>query len=205
MSKLRIGVLASTRGTDMQALIDAIDEGRLDAEISVVISNKMDAPCLERAQKAGLEAVFIDPKGKERCDYDEEVMECLTSHGVELVVMVGYMRILSDNFIESYRNRIMNVHPSLLPAFGGGMDKDVHREVLDYGCKVTGCTIHFADETPDGGPIIAQECIRIEESDTVETLKEKVQAAEMRQYVRAVDLYSRGKLKVEGRCVRVLD
>ena len=93
----------------------------------------------------------------------------------------------------------------LAAAFGGGMDKDVHQAVLDYGCKVTGCTIHFADETPDGGPVIAQQCVKIEENDTIETLKQKVQAAEMRQYVRAVDLYAKGKLKVEGRCVRIFD
>ncbi|RLI93516.1 MAG: phosphoribosylglycinamide formyltransferase, partial [Candidatus Altiarchaeales archaeon] len=146
MRKLKIGVLASTRGTDLQAIIDEIEQGKLNAEVSVVISNKEDAYALERARKHGIDAVFIDPKGKTREEFDREVMKILDKKGVDVIALIGYMRLLSPEFVNRYRNRIMNVHPSLLPAFAGGMDKNVHKTVLEHGVKVTGCTIHFVDE-----------------------------------------------------------
>ena len=201
MTKIKLGVLASTRGTDMQAIIDEIEAGRLEAEISVVISNKEDAPALERARKHGIEAVFVDAKGRE--EFDQEVMGILKGKGVDLVLLIGYMRILSTEFVNAYRDKIMNVHPSLLPAFGGGMDKDVHQAILDHGVKVTGCTIHFVDENVDGGPIVAQKVVEIAEDETVDSLKKKVQDAEKKAFIEAIELFAAGGLKVEGRRVRI--
>jgi len=205
MRKLKIGVLASTRGTDLQAIIDEIEQGKLNAEVSVVISNKEDAYALERARKHGIDAVFIDPKGKTREEFDREVMKILDKKGVDVIALIGYMRLLSPEFVNRYRNRIMNVHPSLLPAFAGGMDKNVHKTVLEHGVKVTGCTIHFVDEGADTGPIILQEAVKIDENETVDSLKEKVQSAEKRLYPEALRLFHEGRLRVEGRRVRILD
>ncbi len=204
MRKLKIGVLASTRGTDLQAIIDEIEQGKLNAEVSVVISNKEDAYALERARKHGIDAVFIDPKGKTREEFDREVMKILDKKGVDVIALIGYMRLLSPEFVNRYRNRIMNVHPSLLPAFAGGMDKNVHKTVLEHGVKVTGCTIHFVDEGADTGPIILQEAVKIDENETVDSLKEKVQSAEKRLYPEALRLFHEGRLRVEGRRVRIL-
>lgn len=203
MEKIKLGVLASTRGTDMQAIIDEIEAGKLDASIEVVISNKENAPALERARKHGIESVFVDGKGKSREDSDKEVMGILKGKGVDLVLLIGYMRILSSEFVNAYRNKIMNVHPSLLPAFGGGMDTDVHQAILDYGVKVTGCTIHFVDENVDDGPIVVQKVVEIAEDETVDSLKDKVQAAEKEGFIEAIGLFQEGKLKVEGRRVRI--
>ncbi len=204
MRKLKIGVLASTRGTDLQAIIDEIEQGKLNAEVSVVISNKEDAYALERARKHGIDAVFIDPKGKTREEFDREVMKMFDKKGVDVIALIGYMRLLSPEFVNKYRNRIMNVHPSLLPAFAGGMDKNVHKTVLEHGVKVTGCTIHFVDEGADTGPIILQEAVKIDENETVDSLKEKVQSAEKRLYPEALRLFHEGRLRVEGRRVRIL-
>ncbi|OYT58004.1 MAG: phosphoribosylglycinamide formyltransferase [Candidatus Aenigmatarchaeota archaeon] len=201
---LNIGILASTRGTDMQAVIDAIERGELDAKISVVISNKKDAYALERARKHNIKAVFLEAKGKEREEFDREVAKILDENGVELILLIGYMRYLSKWFVDKYRNKIMNIHPSLLPAFAGGMDKNVHAEILKYGCKVSGCTLHFVDEGADTGPIIAQKAVPIEEGETVDSLKEKVQKAEQEIIIKAIKLFAENKLKVEGRRVKIL-
>lgn len=198
---LRIGILASTKATDMQAIIDDINSKKLNAVISVVISNKKDAIALERAKKHNIKAVFIDSKGKEREQYDKEVAEELDKNNVDLILLIGYMRILSPWFVRKYKNRIMNIHPSLLPAFAGGMDKDVHQEVLNYGCKVTGCTLHFVDESVDGGHIIMQKAVEIDENETVDTLKDKVQKAEQEIILKAIDLFDKGKIKVQGKKV----
>ena len=213
---LHLGVLASTRGTDMQAVIDAINSKKLNAVISVVISDKPDAYALERAKQHNLKAVFIEPKKfvvevdgqkdreKSREQFDKEVAMVLDENKVGLILAIGYMRILSPWFVNKYRNRIMNIHPSLLPAFGGGMDRDVHQEILDYGCKVTGCTLHFVDESADSGPIIMQKAVEIAEDETVDTLKPKVQKAEGELLVKAIDLFGKGKIKVEGKKVRIV-
>lgn len=199
---LSIAVLASTRGTDMQAIIDEIEAGRLDAKISCAVSNKV-CYALERARKHGIETVFIDPEGKTREEFDKLAVAELEKRKIELVLLIGYMRILSPYFISRYRNKIMNIHPSLLPAFGGGMDKDVHKDVLDYGCKVTGCTLHFVNEIVDSGPIIFQKAVSVEENDTPDSLKEKVQKAEQEVLIAAIRLFSEGKIKVEGSKVRI--
>ncbi|ODS36510.1 phosphoribosylglycinamide formyltransferase [Candidatus Altiarchaeales archaeon WOR_SM1_SCG] len=201
--KLKLGVLASTRGTDLQAIIDAIESGGLDAEITIVISNKKDAYALERARKHGIEELFIDPSEKTREEFDRVVSKELGARGVELIALIGYMRYLSRWFVNKYKNKIMNVHPSLLPAFAGGMDLNVHKAVLDRGCKVSGCTIHFVDEGADTGPIIIQKPVSIVENETVDTLRDKVQELEKQAFVEAVQLFGEGKLKVEGRIVRI--
>ena len=203
---LKIGVLASTKGTDLQSIIDDIKSGELrEVEISVVISNKPEVYALERARKQGIKSIFFDPAGKTREDFDKEVAGILDENEVGLVVLIGYMRYLSSWFVNRYKNRIMNVHPSLLPAFADGMDLNVHKAVLDHGVKVTGCTIHFVDEGADTGPIILQKAVEIGENDDTETLKRKVQAAEMELYPKAIELFRDGKLKVKGRIVKVLE
>ena len=198
---LKIGVLASTKATDMKAIIDAINSKKLNAIISVVISNKKDAYALERARSHNIRAVFIDSKGKEREEFDKEAAEVLDKESVELILLIGYMRILSPWFVRKYKNRIINVHPSLLPAFAGGMDKDVHQKVLNSGVKVTGCTLHFVDESVDSGPIIMQKEVNISKGETADSLKEKVQKAEQEIIVNAIDLFGKGKIKVEGKKV----
>ncbi len=212
---INIGVLASTKATDLQAVIDAIEAKQLDAKISIVISDKEDAYALERAKKHNIEGVFIDAKAEDimaiedkeerREAFDKKVSEELEKHNVELILAIGYMRIISQWFVDKYRNKIMNIHPSLLPEFAGGMDKDVHAEVLKSGIKETGCTLHFVTEDVDKGPIILQKKVSIEENETVETLKEKVQKAEQEVILRAIKLYEQGKLEVKNNKVEIVE
>ena len=198
-----IGVLGSTRGTDLQSVIDAIGSKQLSSKISVVISNKEDAYILERAKKHNIEAVFIDSKGKEREEFDREVNSTLERYNVDLILLIGYMRILSPWFVNKWKNKIMNIHPSLLPAFAGGMDKDVHAKVLKSGVKETGCTLHFVAEAVDAGPIIMQKKVEIDKNETVDSLKEKVQKAEQEVIVKALKLYEAGKVKIEEGKVKI--
>jgi len=201
---LKIAVLASTRATDMQGIIDAIKRGELNAEIKILLSNKKESYALERARNNKIECMFIDSAGMSREEYDEKIIKELKKRNIELILLIGYMKILSKKFIENYRNRIMNIHPSLLPAFAGGMDKNVHKAVLNYGCKITGCTLHFVDESIDGGPIIIQKACNVEDMDNENTLKEKVQNLEVQAFIEAIKLFSEGKIKVEGRNVKIL-
>lgn len=185
--------------------IDALEKGELnEADLKIVVSNKEDARILERARRAGIQAVFVSSKDKTREDFDREVIKILEEKKIDLVLLIGYMRLLSKEFVGQYRNKIMNIHPSLLPAFAGGMDKDVHQEVLDYGCKVTGCTLHFIDEGTDTGPIVLQRAVKINQNETVDSLKEKVQQAEQEIILKAIKLFAQNKLKVEGRKVRII-
>jgi|SRR3989338_1301435 len=192
---LKLAILASTKATDMQAVIDAIEQKRLNAAISIVISNKADAYALERAKKHNINAVFIEPKGKDKETYDKEISKVLDDNKIDLILLIGYMRYLSPWFVNKYRWRVMNIHPSLLPKFAGGMDKNVHQAVLDAGEKVTGCTLHFVDEGADTGPIIMQKEVKIEKGETDDTLKEKVQKAEQEVLLKAIDLFEKGKIK----------
>jgi len=192
---LRLGILASTKATDMQALIDAIAGKKLNAVISVLISNKADAYALERARKHNIKAVFIDSKGKGREQYDRETAKVLDENKVDLILLIGYMRILSPWLVGKYKNRIMNIHPSLLPKYAGGMDMDVHAEVLKNREKETGATLHFVDENVDTGQIILQKKVKIEKGETAESLKSKVQKAEQDIIVKAVDLFEKGKIR----------
>ena len=197
----------------MQAIIDAIEAKELNARISVVISDKEDAYALERAKKHNIKAVFISPKAgdilkednkeKRRELFDNKVSKELGKNKVDLVLAIGYMRIISPWLVSKYKNRIMNIHPSLLPKFAGGMDKDVHQAVLDAKEKTTGCTLHFVDESIDKGPIIMQKEVRIGKNETAETLKEKVQKAEQEIIVKAIKLYSEGKIRVKGKKVMI--
>jgi len=200
---LRLGILASTRATDMQAIIDAISAKKLNAVVSVVISNKAEAYALERAKNHKIIAVFIDSKGKTREEYDKEVAKILDEYKVELIILIGYMRILSPWFVNRYKNRIMNIHPSLLPKYSGGMDLDVHAKVLKNKEKITGATLHFVDESVDGGPIILQKVVQIDENETPDTLKPKVQKAEQEIIVKAIALFEKGLIKVKGQSVLI--
>jgi len=187
----------------MEAILKAIRNGRLKAEIVCVISNRKDAYALERARQNGIEAIFIDPKGKDPVQYDMEIASELEKRKVDLVLLIGYNKYLSPQFINKFRNRIMNIHPSLLPAFPG-WDMNVHKAVLEYGVKVTGCTLHFVDEKMDAGPIIIQKVVEVKEDDTEETLKRRVQEAEGEALVEGIELFQEGRLLIDGRKVRIL-
>ena len=200
---LRIGILSSTRATNMEAIVSAIKSKKLNAVISIVISNKKEAYALERAENHKIKAVFIDSKNKEREEFDREVAKVLEQNNVDLILLIGYMKFLSLWFVNKYKNRIMNIHPSLLPKYAGGMDKDVHAEVLKNKEKITGATLHFVDEGKDTGPIILQKEVKIEKNETIDSLKEKVQKAEQSIIIKAIELYSKGRIKVQNHKVEI--
>lgn len=183
---ISLGILGSTNGTDMQALIDAIHQQRLSANIKVVVSNKKDAFILERAKRHGLAAQFIDPNGLSREEFDNQVTELMRSYGVDRIILIGYMRILSDSFVNTWRNKIINVHPSLLPAFAGGINRAVYQQILDSGIKETGCTVHEVTEELDAGPILIQKKCEILPNDSIDTLKQRVQALEGEALIEAI-------------------
>ena len=203
--RLRIGVLASGRGSNLQAIIDAIEAGRIAARIVLVLSNKQDAVALERARKHGLTDVFLDPKSyagrpDSREAYDRAVLDVLRKHDVELVLLAGYMKIVTSVLVKAYENRMMNIHPSLLPSFPG---LDAQKKALEHGAKLSGCTVHFVTEGVDEGPIIIQAAVPVLEGDTPETLSARILVEEHKIYPTAVQLYTEGRLKVDGRVVRV--
>ena len=204
-SKLRLGVLASGRGTNLQAIIDAIEAGTLDALIAVVISNKKEAQALERARRHKLTGVFLDSKpfaheSNSREAYDRAILDVLQKHDVELIALAGYMRIVTPVLIGAYPNRIMNIHPSLLPAFPG---LEVQKKAVDWGVTIAGCTVHFITERVDEGPIIIQAAVPVLQGDTADTLSARILTQEHRIYPRAIQLYAEGRLRVEGRRVLV--
>ncbi len=203
--EVRLGILASGRGSNLQAVIDAIENGSLSARVAVVISNKRDAEALERARRHGAPDVFVDPKpftgqpeGREA--YDQALLAVLHKHDVELVLLAGYMKIVTPVFIKAYPDRMMNIHPSLLPSFPG---LDVQQKALDWGVKVAGCTVHFVTDKVDEGPIIMQAAVPVLDGDTAETLSARILAQEHRIYPKAVQLFAEGRLTVEGRRVRI--
>lgn len=201
LAKEKLGVLCSGRGTDLQSIIDAIAAGQVPAEIAIVLTDK-EAYALERARKAGIEAVCVDRKqfdGRE--PFEKALIEKLEAAGVTLVVLAGFMRILTPYFVGHFAGRIMNIHPALLPSFPGA---HAHRDVLAYGVKVSGCTVHFVDEGTDSGPIIMQAVVPVLDDDTEETLGARVLKEEHRIYPECIRLYCEGKLKVEGRKVTIL-
>ncbi len=185
---IRLGILGSTRGTNLTALTDAIQQRRLDAAIEVVISNKQDALILDRAQQYGIKAQYLDPAGLSREAYDEKVSEVLNASAVELIVLIGYMRLLSSSFVNRWSNRVINVHPSLLPAHAGLMDLAVHRAVIDAGEQESGCTVHYVTEQVDAGPILLQKRCAVLPSDTPELLKARVQVLEGLALVESIEL-----------------
>ena len=207
MSVLRLGVLVSGRGSNLQAIMNEIEAGTVKAEIVVVISNKQGVPALERAERHGLTTVFLDPKSvadtpNPRQAYDQKLLETLQHHQVQLVVLAGYMKIVTSVLIDSYESRIMNIHPALLPSFPG---LDAQRQALDHGVKVSGCTVHFVTEGMDTGPIILQRAVPVEEGDTADTLSERILKEEHGLLPRAIRLFAEGRLTVEGRAVHIRD
>ena len=180
----RLAVLISGRGSNMAALIDAAQSGKIPrAEVALVISDQPSAEGLQKANRCGIETVIIERRGRSRAEHDKELVAALRERQVDLVCLAGYMRILSRDFIVAYRGRILNIHPSLLPSFTG---LEAQRQALEHGVKVAGCTVHFVDETLDGGPIIAQRVVPIREDDTVETLSARILEQEHELYPEAV-------------------
>jgi phosphoribosylglycinamide formyltransferase 1 len=191
----RIGILISGRGSNMTALLDAIRDGRLDAEAAVVISNVETAAGLQKARERGVETAFISHKGRPREAHDAEVVSELKRRDVRLVCLAGYMRLVSATFVRAFENRILNIHPSLLPAFPG---LDAQRQALLHGVKVSGCTVHLVDEELDHGPIVLQRAVEVRDDDTVETLSGRILAEEHRAYPEAVARVLSAGFRVEG-------
>jgi phosphoribosylglycinamide formyltransferase-1 len=194
----RIAILLSGRGSNFVAIADAIAEKRLAAEIAVVISNRPDAPGLEAAHARGIHAVSIPSKGLDRELYDRQLIAELRAHDVDLICLAGYMRILSGYFIREFPMRILNIHPSLLPAFPG---LDAQHQALVHGAKIAGCTVHFVDEGLDSGPIVAQASVRVLDEDTAESLSARILKEEHRLYSEAIALVLSGAYRIEGRRV----
>jgi len=194
----RIGILISGRGSNFVAIADNVAAGNLDAEIAVVISNRPEAPGLELARRRGLCAAAIPSRGLDREVYDRMLIEELRSRGVEIVCLAGFMRLLSAAFIREFPNRVLNIHPSLLPAFPG---LDAQRQALDHGVRVSGCTVHFVDEYLDAGPIVLQAPVPVLDSDTVETLSARILIEEHRIYSEALAIVAGGRYRIEGRRV----
>jgi phosphoribosylglycinamide formyltransferase-1 len=202
MKKVKLGVLVSGRGSNLQAIIDNIEKGLLPAEVAIVISDQPDAYSLERARKHNIPAIHISAKGfrGKRDEYDALLVTELRKNKVELVCLAGFMRIITPTLIKAFPNRILNIHPALLPAFPG---LHVQKAALDHGVKFSGCTVHFVDEGMDTGPIIIQAVVPILDNDTVDSLSERILKQEHNIYSRAINLYAEGRLKIDGRRVLV--
>lgn len=199
--KKRIGVLLSGRGSNFEALARSVDAGRIpNAEIAIVISHREDAPGLARARERRIPAIAIASKGLEREAFDRQVVAALEEKKVDLVCLAGYMRLLSPYFVRAFLNRILNIHPSLLPAFPG---LEAQRQALEHGVKFAGATVHFVDEQLDAGPIIAQAVVPVEDADTIDTLSARILREEHRIYTEAVRLVLEGRYRIEGRRVIV--
>ena len=196
-----LGVLASGRGSDLQSIIDAIDNGQLKIKIGVVLTDKPEAMALERARKAGIPAVCVDRKQySSKEEFEQELIAQLKKYNVNLVILAGFMRILSPCFVNAFKNSILNIHPSLLPSFTGA---HAHRDVLAYGVKVSGCTVHFVDEGMDSGPIIMQKAVPVLDDDTEDTLAARVLEQEHIVYPKVIELFISGKIHVDGRHVTI--
>lgn len=196
-SSFKIGILVSGRGTNLQAIIDAIENGELKASIALVLSNKKEVPALERAQKKGIETAYLDPKAfANKKEFDQALACELENRQVDLVCLAGYMRILGPEFIKKFDGKIINIHPSLLPAFPG---LDVQQKAIDYGVKFSGCTVHFVNEEVDGGPIILQAVVPVHESDDAETLAKRILIQEHLIYPRAIQMIAENRLHFENR------
>ena len=196
MTTNRLGILISGRGSNMVAILDAIRDGRLDAEAAAVISNVESAPGLLKARELGVETLFISHRGRTREEHDTELIAQLQKRGVTLVCLAGYMRLISPLFVRSFHNRLLNIHPSLLPAFPG---LDSQRQALEHGVKVTGCTVHLVDEELDHGPIVMQCAVEVRQDDSVESLSARILEQEHRVYPQAIARVLSGDFRVEGR------
>ncbi|HEY7388615.1 MAG TPA: phosphoribosylglycinamide formyltransferase [Bryobacteraceae bacterium] len=194
----RLAVLLSGRGSNFEAIANNIAKGSLAAEIAVVASNRLEARGLSLASERGIPTVALPPKGMDREDYDRTLIETLRPYEPDLICLAGYMRVLSAGFIREFANRILNIHPSLLPAFPG---LDAQRQALEYGVKVSGCTVHFVDEYLDAGPVVMQAAVPVHDDDTVETLSARILREEHRIYSDAIKLVLEGRYRIEGRRV----
>lgn len=200
---MNIAVFCSGKGTNLQAIIDAVKKGEIKAGLSLVISDNKDAYALVRAKNAGIETFFIDPsRFKTRDEFDREVIKHLERKKIDLVCLAGFMRIISPCLVQRYKNRILNIHPALLPSFKG---TEGIKDALEYGVKITGPTVHFVDEKMDHGPIILQAAVEVKDDDTEETLAERIHQQEHIIYPKAVKLFAEGRLKIEGRKVKIKD
>jgi phosphoribosylglycinamide formyltransferase-1 len=197
---LRLGILISGRGSNFEAIANSIARKKLDAEIAIVISNRANAPGLDIARERGIPLRVIASAGLERDAYDKLLIEELQIHQVDLVCLAGFMRLLSASVIRAFPNRVLNIHPSLLPAFSG---LDAQRQALEYGVRITGCTVHFVDEFPDSGPIIIQSAVPVLEGDTVESLSARILVQEHLIYPKAIGYIADGRITVEGRRVSI--
>lgn len=197
---MRLGILISGRGSNFEAIANNIARGKLDAEIAIVISNRANAPGLDIARERGIPLRVIASAGLEREAYDKLLIEELRTHEVDLVCLAGFMRLLSANVIRAFPNRVLNIHPSLLPAFSG---LDSQRQALEYGVRITGCTVHFVDEFLDSGPIVIQSAVPVLDGDTVESLSARILVQEHLIYSRAIGYIVDGRITVEGRRVSI--
>lgn len=199
--KLKLGVLASGGGTNLQSIIDQCQQQQIDAEIVLVLCNNPDAGALQRAEKAGLPNTCINHRDfSDRASFDQAVVDALKAAGVELVVLAGFMRIISEVFVEAFPNRIINIHPALLPAFPG---LHVQKKAIEYGARFSGCTVHFVDTGVDTGPIVIQAVVPILDDDTEDSLAARILKQEHKIYPKAIQLIAEGRVKIEGRRVRI--
>lgn len=199
---MKFAVFASGYGSNLQAIIDAVKAGEIKAELALVFSNNRKAHALERAQKAGIKTLFLDPKHYATPQsFERALVIHLKEEGINFIVLAGYMRLLTPFLVKTYHQKILNIHPSLLPSFKG--IKGV-KDALTYGVKITGVTVHFVDEKTDHGPIILQESFKITEKDTLKTLEEKIHALEHKLYPKAIQLFVEGRLKIRGRRVEIV-
>ncbi|MCM8779703.1 MAG: phosphoribosylglycinamide formyltransferase [Candidatus Omnitrophica bacterium] len=197
-----IAVFCSGNGTNLQAIIDAVKAGKLKVNIALVISDNKEAYALKRAEDAKIKNIFIDPTGfTKKADFEKEIIKNLEPEKIDLIVLAGFMRILSADFVRRFKNTIINIHPALLPAFKGA---HAIKDAFLYGVKVTGVSVHFVDEEMDHGPIILQRALEIEDADTLESLEAKIHKIEHQLYPEAIRLFAEGKLKIEGRRVKIL-
>lgn len=207
MQVKKIAVLVSGRGSNLQTIIDNIENGNINGKIDAVISSKKDAYALERAKKYNIDGIYIGKKNFSDIDErNDKIIEILQEREIDLIVLAGYMSILNEKMVQLYRNKIINIHPSLIPSFCGKgyYGEKVHKAVLDYGVKLTGATVHFVDEGADTGPVIIQKAVEVDFDDTVETLSKKVLKVEHELLPFAVKLFCEDRIEVEGRKVKVL-
>lgn len=199
--RLKIGILASGRGSNMEAIIKGCQNGRIPADVVLVLSDRPSAGALEIARRNGIEAKYLDPRESgSREAYDRTLVQALSGHGVELVCLAGYMKLVTRDFIGPFQGRILNIHPSLLPAFPG---LNAQKQALDYGVKVTGCTVHIVELAMDAGPIVLQTPVPVEDGDTEETLAARILTEEHRTYVEAVRAFAERQVQVDGRKVTI--
>ena len=204
MSPIKIGVLISGGGTNLQAIIDNIENNNINGRIELVISNKEEAYGLTRSEKAGIETLYLDrSKFRSEEEYNLELIKKFREKDIELIILAGYLRVLSGDFIKEFKDRIINIHPSLIPSFCGKgyYGEWVHQCVLDSGVKITGATVHFVDEGTDTGPIILQDIVKVENDENLKTLKEKVLKLEHKLLIQAIKLYCEGRIDIDGRLV----